>query len=57
MFLIKIWFHNHLLNRLINAAYELLGNPLKRSGYDQMLEALERKRRNQRLDSNTYSRG
>lgn len=37
--------------RLINNAYETLGNPLKRAGYDQMLAALERKRSGVRLDT------
>ncbi|CAK0864306.1 unnamed protein product [Prorocentrum cordatum] len=37
--------------RAINAAYETLGNPVKRAGYDQMLEAVERKKRGARLDT------
>eukprot|EP00933_Yihiella_yeosuensis_P080850 TRINITY_DN94365_c0_g1_i1.p1 TRINITY_DN94365_c0_g1~~TRINITY_DN94365_c0_g1_i1.p1 ORF type:complete len:443 (-),score=88.35 TRINITY_DN94365_c0_g1_i1:40-1254(-) len=37
--------------RLINAAYEILSNPLKRQGYDQMLQALERKRLGVRLET------
>eukprot|EP00931_Biecheleriopsis_adriatica_P019735 TRINITY_DN13374_c0_g2_i1.p1 TRINITY_DN13374_c0_g2~~TRINITY_DN13374_c0_g2_i1.p1 ORF type:complete len:1073 (+),score=270.19 TRINITY_DN13374_c0_g2_i1:86-3304(+) len=37
--------------RQINNAYETVSNPLKRQGYDQMLQALERKRLNIRLET------
>lgn len=37
--------------RLINNAYETLGNPLKRSTYDQMLAAIERRRLGVRLET------
>lgn len=37
--------------RKINSAYETLGNPVKRDGYNQMLEAIERKKKNLRLDT------
>lgn len=39
--------------RLINRAYEVLGNPVKRSGYDQQHDALERKRRGVRLETSS----
>lgn len=38
--------------RLINNAYETLGNPVKRATYDQMLAALERKKTGVRLETN-----
>lgn len=37
--------------RQINAAYETISNPLKRQSYDQMLQAIERKRLNIRLET------
>lgn len=37
--------------RAVNKAYEILSNPLKRSGFDQLLEALERKKKHVRLDN------
>lgn len=39
--------------RHINNAYETLGNPMKRSAYDQMLLALDRKRNGVRLETST----
>eukprot|EP00927_Polykrikos_kofoidii_P009465 TRINITY_DN13948_c0_g2_i1.p1 TRINITY_DN13948_c0_g2~~TRINITY_DN13948_c0_g2_i1.p1 ORF type:complete len:909 (+),score=149.97 TRINITY_DN13948_c0_g2_i1:171-2729(+) len=37
--------------RWINGAYEVLSNPLKRAGYDTMMEAMERKRKGVRLET------
>jgi len=37
--------------RLINNAYELLGNPMKRADYDQMLAAIERRRAGVHLET------
>jgi len=37
--------------RQINLAYETISNPLKRQSYDQMLQALERRRLNIRLET------
>eukprot|EP00913_Durusdinium_trenchii_P012136 g11398.t2 len=37
--------------RQINLAYETISNPLKRQSYDQMLQAIERKRLNIRLET------
>jgi len=37
--------------RLINNAYETLGNPAKRAAYDQMLAAVERKKAGVRLET------
>jgi len=37
--------------RQINSAYETISNPLKRQSYDQMLQAIERRRLNIRLET------
>eukprot|EP00435_Cladocopium_sp_Y103_P027712 s3001_g6.t2 len=43
--------------RQINSAYETISNPLKRQSYDQMLQAIERKRLNIRLETLSRTRG